>query len=261
MTNANIGTPDFQRSVVAARKVLATVAANVNAVTVNVPPNGVTICVVVHDVPSGANLTVSGVTTGFVYPIADGSIPVSGDVYYVYYVSPAVVIDSSISVVFSAAPTSEWYVYSDIESHVSFDPSVSRAISVVGNGLSSSAIAVSGSDGSNMRLVATDSNGRLIPMVPTSTASIVMAAGIEQILAAPTSGAWYLFRFEVYPSGIYAAGEVQLVSGSGTLISGVADGGSTPVSIDMQGYRVADSLKVTSSVLNKTLIVRYAQGS
>jgi hypothetical protein len=119
----NIGTPDYQRGVVSAQALLATVPANTATFTVGVPPNTETLAVIFPGVASVSAISCTGTTTGAtylgVYTQPQSAIPADGT--YFFDVSSA--IDASVTITVTNPPASSWYVYSDSGVHIVADVS------------------------------------------------------------------------------------------------------------------------------------------
>jgi hypothetical protein len=118
---SNIGTPDYQRGVVSAQALLATVPANTTTVTVGVPPNAETLIVTAPVAPITPTLYCVGVTTGLRYP--GTPIPPAGAGYpgATYFFDASSALDSQVTFQFLIAPTHEWFVYSDAGVHITAD--------------------------------------------------------------------------------------------------------------------------------------------
>ena len=116
-----IDTPDYQRGVVNAQKLLASVPSSDLTVTTGLPPNCETLLVALGPGSSGAIPTVTGTTSGIVYPsvrLLGGPLS-TGTFVWAFDVSD--VIDSEVKVAFLSPPLVGWYVYSDSGVHVTAD--------------------------------------------------------------------------------------------------------------------------------------------
>ena len=123
-----VDTPDYQRGVVSAQALLATVASGTRVVTVGVPPNCETLVIVAGFLPVAEFPTVTGVTTGVDYPV-QGLRSWNGPVYpSMFAVDVSDVVDPQFEIIWGTAPTGTWYVYSDAGVHSVTDTSNNRDI-------------------------------------------------------------------------------------------------------------------------------------
>lgn len=112
-----IDTPDYQRGVVNAQILLAVVAANQASETVAVPPNCETFVV---STSAGVGLsvpTITGADSGVRYAGARAVGAGSGFTSPVFIFDVSDVIDGGLTVTWSTAPTTEWFIYSDAGTH------------------------------------------------------------------------------------------------------------------------------------------------
>lgn len=105
-------TPDNQRATAAPQKLLANPSGATASVTVALPPNTVSLTVIAGGGTTAPTVQVIGSTTGASYPVGNvTALAASGGTYAVALVNP--VVDSSVEVVLSAAPGSEWYIIAE----------------------------------------------------------------------------------------------------------------------------------------------------
>lgn len=118
-----IDTPDYQRGLVSAQKLLATVPAGTDHVTVGVPPNAETLIVTASNVGTNPTVYVEGTGTLYKFPgkLAIQQPFITSAPTWFFDVSQSV--DSSVLVQFSAAPGEQWYVYADSAAHLVVDSS------------------------------------------------------------------------------------------------------------------------------------------
>jgi hypothetical protein len=116
-----IDTPDYQRGVTSAQKLLATVGAGVTNVTVGVPPNAETIIVTIPASLHPQQCSVQGVTTGIEYP---GTLllaaPATGGAT-TFFFDASQVMDEQLLITTTSLPTASWFVYADSGVHVVAD--------------------------------------------------------------------------------------------------------------------------------------------
>jgi hypothetical protein len=122
-----------------------------------------------------------------------------------------------------------------------------------------------GFDGANLHSLSTDVNGRLIPLVPNSVAT---ATAVGALLAAPSSGANYIFGWW---AAVQVTGAVEVALEAGgviidsvvfPLVSGVYENYASP---PLGGYRTTAALTIvvaTGGPLTSVIRfgVRYAPG-
>lgn len=119
----NIGTPDGQRGVVSAQKLLATVPAGQQSVTVPIPPNAESLIIIFTAIPGPDFVEVDGATTGVAYAgiVTQTSADVGQGTQFFFDVSSAV--DQSVNITVAAGNFGTWYVYSDNGIHLIADVS------------------------------------------------------------------------------------------------------------------------------------------
>jgi hypothetical protein len=123
MVQIAIDTPDYQRGVISAQKLLATVAAGTASVTVGIPPNAETLIVTAADIADGGTIYAEGTSTLYKYSgVRLPSQPhMTAAVTWVFDVSNP--MDEQVDVVFTDAPGMTWFVYADAAVHVIADAS------------------------------------------------------------------------------------------------------------------------------------------
>jgi hypothetical protein len=257
----NIGTPDWQRGIVSAGKLLATVPAATTSVTVDVPPNAQTLVVAMTYVTYEAFVKVKGVTTGRQYPGALRPSDVAStyaDAFYYFSVSSQV--DEQVEVTIAAATPDPWYVFS--QSGVTV-VDVAELIGVVqydynGAEYGLSVLGLSPQLGQYASLEI-DENGRLIPFGPTnSTGLLAVPTASGQLLAAPASGNNYLFGADVLSTATLA-GTVTLTIG-GVAIAAASFAAQGTESIDLDGYVTNGVVDMVASQAGYSVALRYTPG-
>jgi len=123
-----IDTPDYQRGVVSAQKLLAKLSGTTDSVTTGVPPNCETLVVVVTTPVTYYPPTCKGTTSGVEYPGSVISAPFSPGQWTMVMFDVSDVIDSELTIAWLAAPGSEWYVYSDAGVHTVADVANNRDV-------------------------------------------------------------------------------------------------------------------------------------
>jgi hypothetical protein len=123
MAQVAIDAPDYQRGVISAQKLLATVPAGTASVTVGIPPNAETLIVTAADMADGGTIYVQGTSTLYKYPgLRLPSQPhMTAALTWVFDISNS--MDEQVNVVFTDAPGMIWFVYADSTAHVIADAS------------------------------------------------------------------------------------------------------------------------------------------
>ena len=165
-------TPDYQRGVVSAQQLLATVAAGTAEVTVDVPPNAETLIVCVQEYPSSLFIRAVGVTTGVVYPTAYCSTGDGIVTWQAQFFDCSSPLDSKVQITCATAPSQPWYVYSDAAVHVVIDPISANAIGGTGAANPGGTVQVGGTDGTDLRTLRTSEQGMVytVPSAPDTAA-------------------------------------------------------------------------------------------
>lgn len=176
-----VDTPDYQRGVVSAQKLLATVPDTETSVTVGIPPNAETIVVLAPGSLNPADFTCKGATSGLDYPPVPYGPSETGanTTSIVFDVSAAV--DSSVTITYGFAAAFVWYVYSDSAAHVHTNAYLARTQNQAGSAAPVDALQVGGTDGTDLRAIRTDTNGQqfTIPVPPGTGSSDHPPAGLQ----------------------------------------------------------------------------------
>lgn len=118
---STIDTPDFQRGVVSAQALLASVAGGVGTVRVGVPPNAETVIVTMPNATGNNLATVTGVTSGDVYAGAKCVAPAFMAINNTWFFDVSAAVDTQVDVTITPAPPLAWFVYSDAAAHIIAD--------------------------------------------------------------------------------------------------------------------------------------------
>lgn len=256
----NVGTPDWQRGIATPQKLLAAVAGGTGSVIVAVPPNAESLVVFAVGAPGLGTLSAYGEPSNIFYPIQESFSVHGGNSSGQYFINVSGQVDTEVLFGWSIAPGSTWYVYSDQAPHISFDPNVGQLVQERDSLLGLWGVLALGSDTVNQHVIETDSHGRLIPLVPTlTTGAVVMTTSPTQLVAAPASGAWYLFGVDFRNDSAARDTPSLLDSTSAQLtLSGVAAGGSDHV--DLKGYRTTGKVQIVGLTTSAYVTLRYAPG-
>ena len=262
MSSSNTGTPDWQRGVNSAQRLLVTAGGGSQLEQVSVPPNAQTIIVLASATPGLGTFEAAGVTTSFLYPVSQSIFKPGTEEFGAYFVNVANCIDTEITCTFSHAPGNTWYIYADQGVHINFDPFVANLLQLVGSPPGLYGALALGSDGTDARALSTDTNGRLIPLVPTLAAS--GTGSVVGAIAAPASGKNYIFGIDVL--GISGGADSFTVTGNGGTIALLSTDQSSASAIphdhvDLGGFPVTTGVDWTDAGgAAAPWIIRYAAG-
>jgi hypothetical protein len=116
-----------------------------------------------------------------------------------------------------------------------------------------------GSDGTDGRAMSTDSNGRQIPLVPTVGVETTISSGTTTLVAAPSTGAWYIFGVD-WQSTTTGGSGIMFEDSLGNKIALCSTTAIGQVSSQqLNGFRTTGAIQV-SSFASGLIIVRYAPG-
>lgn len=255
-----VGTPDWQRGAVAANKLLATVPAGTEQVTITVPANAQLVGVILSSAVVPSVATATGVVTGNTYPGEIRSVGLSDDAFPLLVFMVSTQIDEQIIIdVGAPAATATWWVFSLTTSELMVLAAIENLYQ--GNYATSTqrGINAMGFDGTLGKNISVDANGRTIPLVPTKGIDLAIVAGANALLAAPASGGNYLFALDVInTSGV--TNTLTLSDASGNTIGKVALAAADPsFTLELQGFRVTTAVSV-NAVAGADVVLRYAPG-
>lgn len=113
-----VDTPDYQRGVVSAQTLLATVPHGQPSIDVGVPFNAETIVILCPTGSTVSNVVARGHDSGFQYPAVVGAPNPTGNVFYV---DISAAVDRSANIELQGPDTTgigEWFIYADSGVHV-----------------------------------------------------------------------------------------------------------------------------------------------
>jgi hypothetical protein len=193
MTNALVGTPDWQNGVISGQSLIGTVPDLSSGGNYNLPPNCESIILACSAFTAGTVVTVIGRTSLINYPV-NPIATFNGALNFLAYVPVDSSIDSQITVDLSKPAISPVYIVSDQGIRNVVDLVLAQSIGTPGAAAPGTALQVAGSDGTDLRTFATDPNGRLVPLMATKG---VKVGATGTVLAAPSSGHWALFGWSI----------------------------------------------------------------
>ena len=255
----NVGTPDWQRGIVTAGKLLGAFPYSQTSAVVNIPPNAESLIVVVPGSVSPGTLSAVGVTTSMQYPgtkrLGLGTFSTSS--MFLFNVSSS--LDAQITLSWSGFAEYDWWAYSDNASMIVDVPGVNALTQSAGYPQIDQGILSMGVEGQTAHVIEVDANGRQIPLVPTLGKLVTVAAGTTQILAAPTSVHWYLFGIDVSITGGTTTPVTLIDSAGNTIAYDDPPSGGESHSIDLQGFATLGSVSIVTTA-GATVVLRYAPG-
>lgn len=259
MTTIFADAPDGQNAIVTSQVLLATLSGGTRTATVTPPVNTETLIVLASNASTSSPLEVLGNTSAVQYPgvLVPSRLGLSQIQVYYFEICPA--IDASYVVAWTTAPSSSWSIISDAGIRAPVDPSLALAISQQGKGVNEYGFPVFGSDNGTATPIEVDANGRLIPLVPTSSSGLVVAttAGVT-LEAAPGTGHNYLFGVDV--EGLTAVDVLTLSTvATGTFAILTAPLNAT-ATLDLEGFATAQLVTATTSIDTANVVLRFAPG-
>lgn len=261
-----VGTPDWQRGVVSPQKVIGAFVSGNPTETVGVPPNTETIWIIADNVSAIPVSHVVGVQSGVYYPVSAMPLVAGGGDIPIYVVPIAAALDSQVTIVWGANPGA-WWVVADASVRQFIDTTLAGLITTGGGQANSTGFMVYGEYNGFAEPLATDSGGHLIPLVPTASSGVVTANSFSvatQVIAAPGSGALYLFGADITPNNGAANSGLDLITGGVTIAEAfgnlAANLGPT-ITVNLGGYRTTAAVFASPiTTINARVVVRYALG-
>lgn len=261
-----IDVPDYQQGIYSPQTLLVSVAGAQASVTVPIPINATTLWVLApHDAALVSSLTVQGVASSEQFPAY--KIPAYEASIVTEYIVPINSANSpTVSITWSNAPTGPWYVVADTSSRFQIEAGMATLIVPPGTTAPPSGLQIGGTDGTNLRAMSTDTHGRQVPLVPTNTTGFVqITANPTTILAAPGSGANYLFGWTLSNDAAGTAQQIDLDSPAGTTLDdgNIIAGLATDYPKNLNGYRTTSAVTAhgaAGAAAHTFVCVRYAPG-
>lgn len=226
-----IDTPDYQRGVVSAQKLVGVIPAGLTTVTVGVPPNAESLVVAMNQSDSSLFIDAHGVTTGYNYPGAQLWLTVTAEGGSGWVFDTSAQVDEQVEINLSSAATDPMYVYADAGVHVVAD--MSKRMNMAGQQyvIPSLPSVLSGDH----------------PFTELSLISPTLAAN-GTVLAAPGAGQRYRV-FSAQMSAATAGLSGGLVDNVGAKVLLFCAGvGNSVTSIPAQGYPMAANSPLTYSL-------------
>lgn len=184
MTQAD--TPDYQRGVISAQKLLGTIAAGSTAATVGVPPNAETIVCMIQNQASSEGAYCEGVTTGLIYPSGAIVLTQGATSTITVWFDVSAAVDDQVTINLFTAAAGTTYIYSDSAVHTTNDPVTVDVLHGAMDGKNDAMYVIP-------RAPATDAGDH--PPVELSMNTVTQAAPL------PAPGAGLRYRlFAIYPN-------------------------------------------------------------
>jgi hypothetical protein len=251
-----IDTPDGQYGTINPQQQIAYFASATGPETITLPPNAETILIYQNEVLSESLDLVQGVTSGCDYSFSKMPVgPPGSNPIYVVSVVPA--MDSQLIIGWSGYATGiSYYVVADSGIRQILDVYLQYVLGTVNFPVPTSALLMGGTDGADLRALETDSNGRLVPLVPTASVAASNTVANETYLNALGSGAYYLFG---YDASAAAATDIScMANGANISQLNIAAGGNAQA--DLKGFRTAGPVTFTPGANTPFVALRYAIG-
>jgi hypothetical protein len=254
-----VGTPDWQRGVVNAQKLLAAEVGTSTAVTVGVPLNTEVILVYIPGTGPVAEIsTVLGVSSGDYYPSVL-MLKRGGD-FSIYAIPVAPSVDPSITITLNTAPGAEWYVVSDTGGRFVADMAIGSITYSAGQAQADAGVGIIGQDSSfTGRMVRVDVDGRLVPTPGQILYSgLQTVTGSKLVIAAPPAGyVNYVHGVEMTnPNAGLSGMALEDAGGTWLCYASVAQGQTVPVSLN--GVAVTSGVTAVCSVAGGQFTVRWS---
>lgn len=220
MANVTPDTPDYQRGVTGAQKLVALVPSGTSSVVVGIPPNAESLAIYVPQPGYAAGITATGVTTGFEYPST--VIPVSGfeTANYSAAVQVSSVVDNQVTISLGEAPTVSWYIVANQGIRLVTELTIRSAMGGRGASQPVDGLLTLGSDGTNAHPMFMDTQGRqyVVPAGSQKSLSITIGNGGEVLPA--ISGTYIIYGCAFMISAVDSA-SLALAASVASLLPGV----------------------------------------
>ena len=263
MPNPPVGSADWTNGVVSAQMELGSIGAGAAYSSFNIPPNCETLIFSCPIFALNVVAQVVGNQSGMEYPIA--SIPNGGAVsHYVAYCPVQPDLDTSVTVYLTIVMSQPVYVTSDQGIRQVIDMAANSALAGQSGLLPPYGFLIMGKAGTESFAIEVDTNGRIIPLVPTTSTSPILigtGAAATSILAAPVNGtANYLFQVTcLFNAALPTSGNNQVIADTvhGEFIP--CANNSLSAVLDMKGRRTTTAVQIgNNSGANAYYTVSYA---
>ena len=230
MAGPIVDTPDYQRGLVNAQKLLATTPGATHVLNVGVPPNAETLVI---SAPGTNNVTpaVQGTTTNTFYPVVPVPPAVIGlPAMSMWMADISQALDATVTITFPNPLSATWYVYSDAGVRLTMDVAVSAAVGSSGTAEPTGAMVVGGL-GASAKMYAWEMSkvgaGYVIPTVPNTAAGdhppnellVASLNSAASIIVVPAPGAGNRLRvFSLGLAGVAGLSGVMRDNGSGLIL-------------------------------------------
>ena len=173
MASPIVDTPDYQRGLVNAQKLLASTPGATHVLNVGIPPNAETLVI---SAPGTNNVTpaVQGTTTSTFYPVVPVPPAVIGlPAMSMWLVDVSQALDATVTITFPNPLSATWYVYSDAGVRLTMDIAVGSAVGGSGQAEPTGAMVVGGI-GAHAKMYAWEMTeggaGYVVPTIPSTAA-------------------------------------------------------------------------------------------
>jgi len=247
--------PPYQKGVVSAQKLLATVAAGTGTVTVGVPPNAESLVILLPSDPAIDKVVVQGTTTNVEYPslvLLTNSLE-SATFCCIALVSSAV--DAEVTVTPGTVPSVPWHVYADSASRLVSDLTLRAVQGANGATVSGYGLLVMGSDGTDSRMLSVDPTGGIVLSGPNQATPVTAVTNSwTDVIPAPPAGYYTkLFSCDM-PEGPGAGNAIQLADSTEHTI---AEYGNVLGTFPLDGFVTSLGVIAVTSAGTAYIVVRF----
>lgn len=259
MSQAFNDTPDGQYAVVGGQALIGEGVVG-TPLTVTIPVNCESLLIFVGEVEVPPNaVVVRGTTSGLYYPTTFLGFVNSSTETSIWAAMVTSVIDSEIDITCNGSSGAAFYVVSDSAARLVGDLVLSTASGTPGVNTPNTAVLVAGTDGVKIRALETDSNGRLVPLVPSQTTGIKTATTTSSVLLPfPHIVNNYIFGIDI--EGVTAANIVTLSDSVLGVIAILSAPLGTVATYDLHGFATANEITMVTSANTANVVLRYAPG-
>lgn len=217
MASVTPDTPDYQRGVVSAQKLLGTASSGSTSLTVGVPPNAETLLVVTDPGVTGESPSITGNTSGAMYPASHIGPTAQSGTMSIWAVAVSPPLDDSVTVSWANTPNGAWYVLADQGIRQTIDAVLTRIATDVGGAPPGMGLALVVTNGELSYSLAGSPDGAVyvVPQIPPpvsgggpSNELLIVSSGIATagvtLLGSPVGAQ----RYRIFAVGISMEGDI-----------------------------------------------------
>jgi hypothetical protein len=155
-------TPDRVRGEVSPARLIGTYPGATVEAVVDLPSNAVALWIFPHGSIDPPEVTAIGTTTSNPYPCFQFPVYNQDDSSVMTIVLVEPTVDAAVTITWASAQVADWYVVADAGPRLTIDPVMAGSAASPGGLAAGTAIQIAGTDGTNQRVLLTDSSGRLV---------------------------------------------------------------------------------------------------